>query len=182
MPYPTRSCVVIELYTSVVCHVIQREYRNNMIKIDVDAGSRVKFFDSKVVTKKPESSLCLGKVNHYVDVVSISCVEFIDKHRNENYSLMFSIKLFGKDGNDMKLYKQLTKIVPNDWNINLFTIYLCEVVMKQANTLSIYLNPGKDDYIEVMSGLNTLYKESTSKLVFGSYISLAKSFVDGGKY
>ena len=105
-----------------------------MIAVDVDAGSRFKFFDTKVFTKKTESSLCLGKVNHYFDVVSISVVEFIDKHRNENDPLIFSIKLFGKDGNDMKLYKQLTTIVSNDWNINCFAIYLCEVVMKQANT------------------------------------------------
>ena len=89
MPYPTRSCAIIEFYISVVCHVIQREYRNNMISDDVDAGYRVSFFDSKVVTKKPESSLCLGKVNHYFDVVSISVVEFIDKHRNENDPLVF---------------------------------------------------------------------------------------------
>ena len=79
-------------------------------------------FDFKVVTKKPESSLCLGRVNHYSDIVSISVVEFIDKHHNENDPLIFSIKLFGKSGNDMKLYKQLTTIVPNDWNINLFAI------------------------------------------------------------
>ena len=79
-----------------------------------------------------------GEVNHYLDVVSISGVEFIDKYRNENNPLIFSIKLFGKDGNDMKLYKQLTTIVPNDWNINLFSIDLCEVVMKQTNTLFIY--------------------------------------------
>ena len=95
---------------------------------------------------------------------------------------MLSIKLFGKDGNDMKLYKQLTTIVPNNWNIDLFAIYLCEVVMKQANVLCIYLNPEKDDYIEDVSGSNTLYKESTSKLIFDSYSSLAQSFVDGGKY
>ena len=41
-------------------------------------------FETEVVTKKSESSLCLGKVNHYFDVVSISVVEFIDKHRNDN--------------------------------------------------------------------------------------------------
>ena len=46
-------------------------------------------------------------MNHYFDVVLISVVEFIDKHRNENNPLIFSIKLFGKDGNDMNLYKQL---------------------------------------------------------------------------
>ena len=122
------------------------------IAVDVDTGSRVNFFDSKVVTKKPESSLCLGKVNHYFDVISISVVEFIDKHRNENDQLIFSIKLFDKDINDMKLYNQLTAIVPNDWNMNLFAIYLCEVVMKQANTLFIYLSPEKDDSIEDISG------------------------------
>ena len=96
--------------------------------------------------------------------------------------MIFSIKLFGKDGNDVKLYKQLTTIVPNDWNINLFALYLCEVVMKQANTLFIYLNPEKDDSIEDISGLNKLYKESTSKLIYDSYSSLAQSFVNGGKY
>ena len=35
-----------------------------------------------------------GEVNHHFDVVSISVVEFIDKHRNENDPLIFSIKLF----------------------------------------------------------------------------------------
>ena len=122
------------------------------------------------------------KVNHYFDVISISVVEFINKHRNENDPLIFSIKLFGKDGNDMKLYKQLATIVPSDWNINLFAIYLCEVVTKQANTLFICLNPEKDDSTEDISGLNTLYKESTSNLVFDSYSSLAQLFVDCGKY
>ena len=65
-----------------------------------------------------------GEVNYYFDVVSISVVEFIDKHCNENDPSIFSIKLFGKDGNDMELYKQLTTIVPNDWNVNFFAIYI----------------------------------------------------------
>ena len=76
--------------------MIQREYQKYMIAVDVNAGSRVKFVDTKVVTKNPESLLCLGKVNHYFYVVSISVVEFIDKHRNANDLLIFSIKLFGK--------------------------------------------------------------------------------------
>ena len=54
--------------------------------------------------------------------------------------------------------------------------------MKQANTLFINLNPEKDDSIEDISGLKTLYKDSTSKVIFDSYRSLAQSFVDGGKY
>ena len=90
--------------------------------------------------------------------------------------------MFGKDGNDLKLYKQLTTIVPNDWNVDLFAIYLCKVVMKQADTLFIYLNPEKGDSIEDISGLKTLYKESNPKLIFDSYSSLAQSFVDRGKY
>ena len=105
----------------------------------------------KCLPKKTESSLCLGKVNHYFDVVSMSVVEFIDKHRNKNDPLIFSIKLFGKDGNNMKLYKQLTIIIPNDWNVNLFTIYLCEVVMKQANTLFIYLYLEKESMFTISS-------------------------------
>ena len=114
MSYSTISCAIIDFYTSIICHVLQREYHDNMDYNDVDAGCRVKFFDSKVVTKKPESSLRLGNVSHYYDVVSISVVKFIDKQCNNNDSLIFSIKLFGKDGNDLKLYKQLTTIVPND--------------------------------------------------------------------
>ena len=82
----------------------------------------------------------------------------------------------------MKLYKQLTTIFPNDCNCNLFVIYLYEMIMKQANTLFIYLNPEKDDSIEDISGLNTLNEDSTSKLIFDSYSFLAQSFVDGGKY
>ena len=120
-------------------------------------------------------------VSYYYDVVSIRIIEFIDEQRNDNNPLIFAIKLFGKDSNDMKLYKQLTTIVSNDWDCNLFTIYLCEVVMKEVNTLFIYLNLEKDDSIKGISGLNTLYKESTSTLVFDSYSSLAQSFVNGGK-
>ena len=119
-----------------------------MISVDVDAGCKVKFFNSKVVTKTPESSLRLVKVSHYYDVFSISVVEFIDQQRNDNDPLLFSIKLFGKDGNDMKFYEQLTTMVPSDCNCTLYAIYLCEVVMKQANTLFIHLNPEKNDSIE----------------------------------
>ena len=54
--------------------------------------------------------------------------------------------------------------------------------MKNDNTLFVYLKPEKDDSIEDIPGLNTLYKESTSKLIFDAYSSLAKLFVNGGKY
>ena len=74
MPYSTRSCTVVDVYTLVVCYVIQCEYLNIMVSVDVDTGCRVKFSDSKGVTKKPESSLCMGKVSHRYDVVSISVI------------------------------------------------------------------------------------------------------------
>ena len=51
--------------------------------------------------------------------------------------------------------------------------------MKDRNTLLVYLNPEKDNYVEAISGINMLYKESTSKLVFDSYSSLAQSFILG---
>ena len=53
--------------------------------------------------------------------------------------------------------------------------------MKEANTLFVNLNPEKDDSIEDISGLNTLIKESTSKLVFDSYSFLTQSFINGGE-
>ena len=82
----------------------------------------------------------------------------------------------------MKLNNQLTMIVSNDWTCNLFASYLCENVMKNNNTLFVYLNPEKDDSIGNIPGLITLYKESNSKLTFDAYSSLAKSFVNGGKH
>ena len=44
-----------------------------------------------------------------------------------------------------------------------------------------FLNPDKDDSIKDISGLYTLYKESTLKLMFDFYSSLAQSFANGGK-
>ena len=61
MPYTTRSCAVIDLFAPIVCHVIQREYRYNMVSVDVGVVWKVKFFDPKVVTKLPDSTICLGK-------------------------------------------------------------------------------------------------------------------------
>ena len=41
--------------------------------------------------------MCLGDINHYYDVVSISIVEFKEKEDNDNDSTIFSIKMFGKN-------------------------------------------------------------------------------------
>ena len=91
MPYSTRSCAVIDFYPPIIYHVIQREGCNNMLSDDVDAGSKVKFFDSKVDTKKPDSALCMGKVSNYYDIFSISVVLFIDEQRNDNDTMILSI-------------------------------------------------------------------------------------------
>ena len=70
MPYSTRSCAVTDFYTQIICHVIRREYCNNMVSDDVDTSSKVKCFDSKVDTKQLDSALCMGKVRQYYNVVS----------------------------------------------------------------------------------------------------------------
>ena len=85
--------------------IILRECCNNMISDDVDASCKVKFFDSIVYTKNHNSTLYMGNVSHYYDVLSISVVEFIDKQRNDNDTMIFSIKLFGKDDNDINLFQ-----------------------------------------------------------------------------
>ena len=74
MPYATRSCAVIDFFAPIVCHVIQREYRYNMVYVDVGVVCKVNSFDSKVVTKIPDSTICLVGIYHYYDVVSISIV------------------------------------------------------------------------------------------------------------
>ena len=153
-----------------------------MVSVDGGVMCKVKFFDSKVVTKIPDSTIYLRDINHYYDVVSIRIVEVKKKQCNDNDSTIFSIKLFGKNINEIKLYNHLTMIVPNDQTCNLFAIYLCDNEMKNNNTLFVYSNPDKDDSIGDIPGLNTLYKESTSKLIFDYYSSLAKYFVNGGKH
>ena len=45
-----------------------------------------------------------------------------------------------------------------------------------------FFKPEKDYYIGDIPELNALYKESTTKLIFDAYSSLAKSFVNGGKH
>ena len=95
MPYPVRSCANIDYITPIICHVIQRKNRNNMVSDDVDASSKIKFFDSKVCTTKPDSTLCMVKVSNYYDIVSIIVVEFIDIQRNDNETIFLSIELFG---------------------------------------------------------------------------------------
>ena len=82
--------------------------------------------------------------------------------------------MFGKDDNDIKLFKQMTKRVPYDRNCYLFAFYICEVVMKKGNALFAYLNPEMDDSVEDISEINMLYKESTSTLIFHSYSYLAQ--------
>ena len=68
MPYPTRSYAVTDFFIPIVWHVIQREYRNNMVSDNVDAGYKVKFVDSKAFTENLDSILCMDKVGHYYDV------------------------------------------------------------------------------------------------------------------
>ena len=181
MTSPTRSYTVIDFYTPIVCHVIQLEYRTNMVFDDVDANCTVKFFNLQSCDKEIWFRIMYGEVRPYYDVVSISVVEFIDKQRNDNDTMLFSIKLFVENDNDIKLFKQLTRKVPRVWNWNLFAIYLCEVVMKDWNALFDYSNPEKDDSVEDISKINMLYKESTSKLIFDSYSYVAQSIVNGGE-
>ena len=75
MPYATRSCAVIYFFAPIVYHVIQREYRYKMVSVDVGVVCNFNFFDSKVVTKIPDSTIYLGDTNPYYDIVSISIVE-----------------------------------------------------------------------------------------------------------
>ena len=51
MPYTTRFCIVIDFFAPIVYHVIQWEYRYNIVSVDVGDMYKVIFFDSKVVTK-----------------------------------------------------------------------------------------------------------------------------------
>ena len=48
----------------------------------------------------------LREINHYYDVLSISIVEVKEKQCSDNDEIVFSIKLFGNNINEMKCYNQ----------------------------------------------------------------------------
>ena len=82
-----------------------------MVSDDVDAGSKVRFFYFNFCTKKADSALCIENVSYYRNMFSISVVDFMDKERNDNQMIKYSIKLIEKDYNDDNLYEELTTIV-----------------------------------------------------------------------
>ena len=90
---------------------------------------------------------------------------FISEYDQYIYGIQIQLlyNLSREDDNDIKVFTQLTTIVPHDWNYNCFTIYLCEVVIKDRNILFAYLNIEKDDPVEDIWGINIIYKESTPK-------------------
>ena len=67
-----------------------------MVSVDVGVLCKINFFDSKVVTKILDSTICLEEINHYYDVISIIFVEVTEKQCNDNESMIFSITLFRK--------------------------------------------------------------------------------------
>ena len=87
MPYATRFFAVIDFFTLIVWHMIQREYRYNMVSVDVGVVRKVKCIDSKKCYKDTRFKLwCF----------SISIVEVKEKQSNDNDPMIFSIKLFGE--------------------------------------------------------------------------------------
>ena len=66
-----------------------------MVSVDVGVVCKAKFFDPKVVSKLPDSTICLGEINHYYDVVSISVVELKDKQCSDNESIFYRLKYLG---------------------------------------------------------------------------------------
>ena len=109
-----------------------------MVSDDIDICTKVSFYDGKVCTKPPNSALYMGKVSHYYDVDSIILVEIIDKQRNHNKMMKFSIELFRKNGNDVKSLKYLITIVSHDRCSNLFALNLCEDVIKRKQLMCIF--------------------------------------------
>ena len=60
MPYATRSCAVIDFFAPIVCHVIQREYRYNMVSIDAGDVYKVIFFIQKLLQRNPIQQFAWG--------------------------------------------------------------------------------------------------------------------------
>ena len=78
------------------------------------------------------------------------------------------------------LFSALTTLVPKSWTPKLYTIFLCDLALRQSMWMCIYLDIKHDNSIEFINGINVLYSESIFKLKYDANSSLALSFIKGG--
>ena len=131
MPYPTRSCVVIEPAVQFMGFLIQLEPFDYSAKI-VDRQKLVyeMYHEETNHHEKPSPS-----INHYLTVkidgvVKIS-VQKIGQSDYEDYN-KFLINFFKHDHEKKVdvLFRSLTTTVPYSWTPKLYAIFLCDLALR----------------------------------------------------
>ena len=188
MPYPTRSCVVIEPATPFIGCLVQLEpFDYSAMKI-VDQQKLVyeMFQGESNSYEQPSPS-----INHELSV-PIDFVTKISVNRDfgtrvsvgTSVFLMktLSVKLYKHDhdkGVDV-LFRALTTLVPDSWTPKLYAIFLCDLALRQSMWICIYLDIKHNDSIESINGINVLYPVYISQLKYDANSSIALSFIKGG--
>ena len=58
------------------------------------------------------------------------------------------------------LLNEVTTLVPLFWTLKLYTIFLCDLTLRQNMFLCIYLDVTHDNSIESINGINILYENT----------------------
>ena len=182
MPYPTRSCVVIEPATPFMRVLVQLEPFDYSSLKTVDRQKLVYEMYHEEINHHEKHSpsinhkctvqtdgvvkISVYKVIRVSDFLMQKCCVNLYKHNNKN-------------GVDV-LFRALVTLFPESWTPKLYAIFLCDLVLRQSMWICIYLDIKHDNLIESINGINVVYSETISKLKYDSNSSLALSFIKGG--
>ena len=182
MPYPTRSCVVIEPALPFMGFLVQLEpFYYSSLKI-IDSQKLVyEMYHEKPIQHNvmPSPSIkheCTVKID---GVVKISVQKI--NGPNELSLQTFSIDFFKHD-HDKRLdvlFWALTTFVPEGWTPKLYATCLRDLALRQSMWVCIYLDIKHDNSVEYINEVNVLYLENNSKLKYDANSSLARSFIKG---
>jgi len=178
MPYPTRSCVVIEAAVQFMGVLIQLEPFDYSSKI-VD---RQKLVYEMYHEETNHQEIPSPDINHDLTVKIDGVVKISVQKISQLDCNKFSINMFKHDHEKKVdvLFRSLTTKVPESWTPKLYAIFLCDLALRQSMWLCIYLDVKHDNSIESINGINILYHENISKLKYDANSSLALSFIKGG--
>ena len=183
MPYPTRSCVVIESAVPFMGFLVQLEpFDYSSLKmIDNQKLVYEMYHEETNRHEKPSASInheCTVQIDGVVKISVHTVIGFSDYISMQKICVNM-YKHDYKNGFDV-LFRALTTLVPESWTPKLYAIFLYDLALRQSMWLCIYFDIKYDNSIESINGINILYPVNISKLKYDANSSLALSFIKGG--
>ena len=133
MPYPTRSYIMIESTFPFMGFLVQLEpFDYSIVNIDRQAPVYDLLFEPSSSRNIPTSSInhdCTVKIDVVVNI-SVNKINGIGDNMKKD---KFSIKIFKQDKGVDLFFKEVTTLVPLYWTPKLYTIFLCELVLRQTH-------------------------------------------------